>query len=41
MGTLLATHLALIAALFFTVPYGKFVHAIYRSLALLRHHLEQ
>jgi citrate/tricarballylate utilization protein len=41
MGPLLSIHLALIAALFLTLPYGKFVHAIYRSLALLRHHLEQ
>jgi citrate/tricarballylate utilization protein len=41
MGSLLSVHLSLIAALFLTVPYGKFVHAIYRSLALLRHHLEQ
>jgi citrate/tricarballylate utilization protein len=41
MGSLLFIHLALIAALFITIPYGKFVHSIYRSLALLRHHLEQ
>jgi citrate/tricarballylate utilization protein len=41
MGSLLSIHLALIAALFITIPYGKFVHSIYRSLALLRHHLER
>jgi citrate/tricarballylate utilization protein len=41
MGSLLIIHLALIAAFFITVPYGKFVHAIYRSLAILRHNLEQ
>src|SRR5580704_9810660 len=41
MGSLLSIHLAVIAALFVTIPYGKFVHSIYRSLALLRHHLEQ
>jgi citrate/tricarballylate utilization protein len=41
MGSLLSIHLALIAAFFITAPYGKFVHAIYRSLAILRHRLEQ
>ena len=41
MGSLLSIHLALIAALFLNIPYGKFVHSIYRSLAVLRHHLEQ
>jgi citrate/tricarballylate utilization protein len=41
MGTLLCIHLAFIAAFFISVPYGKFVHSIYRSLAILRHHLEQ
>jgi citrate/tricarballylate utilization protein len=41
MGSLLSIHLALIAAFFISVPYGKFVHSIYRSLAILRHHLEQ
>jgi citrate/tricarballylate utilization protein len=41
MGTLLVLHLALIAALFITAPYGKFVHFVYRSLALIRYELEQ
>jgi citrate/tricarballylate utilization protein len=41
MGTLLSIHLALIAAFFISIPHGKFVHAIYRSLAIFRHHLEQ
>jgi citrate/tricarballylate utilization protein len=41
MGIILTLHLALVAALFITVPYGKLVHALYRSLAILRHHLEQ
>ncbi len=36
MGTLLAVHLGLVVGLFATLPYGKFVHAIYRYLALLR-----
>jgi citrate/tricarballylate utilization protein len=36
MGTLLALHLGLILALFLVLPYSKFVHAIYRTLALVR-----
>jgi citrate/tricarballylate utilization protein len=41
MGIILTIHLGLVAAMFITVPYGKMVHALYRSLAILRHHLEQ
>ena len=41
MGTLLAVHLGLVAGLFITLPYGKFVHAIYRYAALLRNEIEQ
>jgi citrate/tricarballylate utilization protein len=41
MGLILTFHLGLVAALFITVPYGKLVHALYRSLAILRHHLQQ
>lgn len=40
LGSLLVLHLALIAALFITAPYGKFVHAVYRSLALVRYYAE-
>jgi hypothetical protein len=35
MGILLTIHLGLVAALFITAPYGKFIHALYRSLALI------
>jgi citrate/tricarballylate utilization protein len=28
-------------ALFLMLPYGKFVHAIYRFAALVRYHLER
>jgi len=41
MGTLLAAHLAMVLALFATMPYGKFVHAIYRVAALARFHIER
>jgi citrate/tricarballylate utilization protein len=40
MGTLLAVHLGLVLALFLTIPYGKFVHAVYRYGALVRHAME-
>jgi citrate/tricarballylate utilization protein len=41
MGTLLAVHLGLVLALFLTMPYGKFVHGLYRLAALARFHLER
>ncbi len=41
MGTTLTIHLGLVAALYITAPYGKFVHAVYRYLALVRNHIEQ
>ena len=41
MGSLLAIHLATVLATFLTMPYGKFVHAIYRFAALARYHLER
>jgi len=41
MALLLALHLATIMALFLTLPYGKFVHAVYRFAALVRYHLER
>lgn len=41
MGMLLAVHLAVVMALFGTMPYGKFVHGIYRYAALVRDALER
>jgi citrate/tricarballylate utilization protein len=41
MGTLLAIHLGFVLALFLTLPYGKFVHAVYRVAALVRYHVER
>jgi citrate/tricarballylate utilization protein len=40
-GLLLVIHLAVVMALFLTLPYGKFVHGIYRSAALVRYALEK
>jgi citrate/tricarballylate utilization protein len=41
MGTLLAVHLGFVLGLFATLPYGKFVHAVYRFAALLRYAVEK
>jgi citrate/tricarballylate utilization protein len=41
MGALLALHLGAVMALFVTLPYGKFVHAVYRFTALMRYYVEQ
>ncbi len=41
MGTWLAIHLGFVLALFLTMPYGKFVHGMYRLAALVRFHLEK
>ena len=41
MGVLLAVHLATVLALFVTMPYGKFVHGMYRAGALARFHIER
>ena len=40
MGTLLAVHLGLVVGLFICLPYGKFVHAVYRYAALVRNAIE-
>jgi citrate/tricarballylate utilization protein len=41
MGPLLALHLGVVLALFLTLPYGKFVHGVYRFLALVRYARER
>jgi citrate/tricarballylate utilization protein len=41
MGLLLAIHLGVVFALFATMPYGKFVHGIYRFAALVRYARER
>ena len=40
MALLLIAHLGVVLALFVTLPYGKFVHAIYRAAALANYHRE-
>jgi citrate/tricarballylate utilization protein len=37
MGVMLAVHLGVVFALFLTLPYGKFVHGLYRFLALIQY----
>jgi citrate/tricarballylate utilization protein len=37
MNALLIVHLGAVLALFLTLPYGKFVHGIYRTAALLQY----
>jgi citrate/tricarballylate utilization protein len=41
MGVLLAVHLGAVLGLFLTLPYGKFVHALYRAAALERFAIEE
>jgi citrate/tricarballylate utilization protein len=41
MRPLLLIHLATVLALFATLPYGKFVHGIYRGAALLQYAIER
>lgn len=41
MGLALTIHLGIVAALFLSLPYGKFVHGLHRVAALVRHAHEQ
>jgi citrate/tricarballylate utilization protein len=41
MALLLAVHLGTVMALFLTLPYGKFAHAVYRCAALLKWAIER
>jgi citrate/tricarballylate utilization protein len=37
MGLLLALHLGVVLGLFLSLPYGKFVHGLYRFAALMKY----
>ena len=41
MGVALALHLGSVLAFFLAMPYGKFVHGLYRFAALVRFHIEK
>ncbi|HEY0884595.1 MAG TPA: tricarballylate utilization protein TcuB, partial [Ramlibacter sp.] len=41
MALLLAVHLGFVMGLFLTLPYGKFAHAVYRAVALMKHAIEK
>jgi citrate/tricarballylate utilization protein len=41
MGALLVVHLGIVMGLFLTMPYGKFVHGIYRFVAIAKFALER
>ena len=41
MGILLAVHLGTVLGLFVSLPYGKFVHGLYRFLALVKYAAER
>ncbi|MGR7920300.1 hypothetical protein ACU6RQ_04180 [Zobellella denitrificans] len=41
LGLMLVIHLGFVMSLFLTLPYGKFVHGLYRLGALLKNALEQ
>jgi citrate/tricarballylate utilization protein len=41
MALLLVVHLGVVMALFLTLPYGKFAHAVYRVAALLKWSIER
>jgi citrate/tricarballylate utilization protein len=41
MALTLAVHLGVVMALFLTLPYGKFAHAVYRSASLLKYAIEK
>ena len=40
LGPALVVHLGFVAALFLVMPYGKFVHFLYRYAALVRHRID-
>ena len=41
MSVLLAAHLGLVVGLFITMPYGKFIHSVYRYAVSVQNAIEQ
>jgi citrate/tricarballylate utilization protein len=41
MGMLLALHLGVVFGFFVTLPYGRFMHGLYRFAALVRYAAER
>ena len=41
LHALLCVHLGVVLALFLSLPYGKFVHGLYRFLALVKYAAER
>lgn len=41
MGPMLAVHLGFVPGFFLTMPYGRFVHGLYRFATLVRYAMEQ
>ena len=41
MGILLLVHLGVVMGLFLTLPYGKFIHGVFRYAALARYAIER
>jgi citrate/tricarballylate utilization protein len=41
MGILFVLHVGLVAGFFITMPYGKFIHSVYRYTALVKNAIEQ
>jgi citrate/tricarballylate utilization protein len=41
LGTLLVVHLGIVMGVFLTLPYGKFVHGLYRFAAIAKFALER
>ena len=41
IGVLTVVHLGIVMALFLTLPYGKFVHSIFRAASMVKYALER
>jgi citrate/tricarballylate utilization protein len=41
LGVIFTLHIGLVLSLFLTAPYGKFVHFVYRFVAMVNNRLEE